>query len=102
MTCVAVVALLGKLPSIEDVREFRQNPDVYSTFCTYMLSAVVGKLRWKIKVMEQPISAFVKPGLEAFAILLYANGHPVWQEKYEPMEVANNNVVQLKAMLLSV
>jgi hypothetical protein len=48
-----------------------------------MLSAVVGRVRWKSKVMEEPISSFVKPGLEAFAILLYVNGYHVWQEKYE-------------------
>ena len=48
-----------------------------------MLSAVVGRVRWKAKVMEEPITSFVKPGLEVFAILLYVNGYHVWQEKYE-------------------
>jgi hypothetical protein len=56
--------------------------NAYETFCENFMECVVPSSEWKMRARKNPMSFYVTPALEAFAVVVYKNAYRKWEETY--------------------
>jgi hypothetical protein len=54
----------------------------YLWFCEHFMACVIPSADWKLKSRNKRMSEYVTVSLEAFAILMYYNAFPVWDQRW--------------------
>jgi hypothetical protein len=54
----------------------------YLWFCEHFMECVIPSAEWKLKSRNKKLSQYVTATLEAFAVLMYYNSFPVWNQRW--------------------
>jgi hypothetical protein len=54
----------------------------YLWFCEHFMECVISSADWKLKSRNKRLSEYVTYSLEAFAVLMYYNAFPVWNQRW--------------------
>jgi hypothetical protein len=54
----------------------------YLWFCEHFMECVIPSTEWKLKSRNKKLSQYVTTTLEAFAVLMYYNSFPVWNQRW--------------------
>jgi hypothetical protein len=54
----------------------------YLWFCEHFMECVIPSAEWKLKSRNKKLSQYVTAPLEAFAVLMYYNSFPVWNQHW--------------------
>jgi hypothetical protein len=75
----------------------RETAKNYLWFCEQFISCVMSSADWKLKSKNKRLSEYVTVSLEAFAVLMYCNAFPVWNQKWRVDTVTTNSTTSTSA-----